>query len=104
PDWHPQNAPLRTVCMHASDADRGGQTVNSMVSELRGGSAVHWVTGTSAPCLSVFKPVLPGVALPPQGPRPTDRCDPATLWWRHEQAHRGMLRDFATHLAAIRAE
>jgi dipeptidase len=104
PDWHPQDAPLRTICMHAADADRGGQTVNAMVSELRHGHAVHWVTATAAPCLSVFKPVLPGVALPPHGPRPTDRCDPAALWWRHEQMHRAMLADFATHLAAIRAE
>ena len=89
PDWHPQHAPLRTVCMHAADGERTGQTVNSMVSELRAGQAVHWVTGTAAPCLSIFKPIVPGVPLPAQGPRPKDKCDPATLWWRHETAAPG---------------
>ena len=104
PDWHPQDAPLRTVCMHAADGERTGQTVNSMVSELRNGQAVHWVTGTAAPCLSIFKPVLPGVPLPAPGPRPKDKFEPATRWWRHEQLHRAMLVDFAGHLAALRDE
>ena len=104
PQWHPQDAPLRTVCMHAADGERTGQTVNSMVSELQAGQAVHWVTGTAAPCLSIFKPVLPGVPLPAQGPRLKDKFDPAALWWRHEKLHRGMLADFSGHLAALHAE
>jgi secernin len=103
-DWHPQNATGRTICMHAADGERGGQTVGSLVSELHRTSTVHWVTGTSAPCLSIFKPVLPGAGLPAHGPRPTDRYDPETLWWRHERVHRAMLADFAINLAAIREE
>ncbi len=104
PDWHPQDAPLRTICMHAADGERTGQSVNAMVSELRAGQAVHWVTGTAAPCLSIFKPVLPGVPLPAQGPRLKDRFDPATVWWRHEQLHRALIQDFPTQLAALRDE
>ncbi len=104
PDWHPQDAANRTICMHAADGDRGGQTVSSLVSELQVDRIVHWVTATAAPCTSIFKPVLPGVALPAHGPRPTDRFDPRTLWWRHEQLHRAMLEEFPIHLAAIRAE
>lgn len=104
PDWHPQDAATRTVCMHAADGDRGGQTVGSIVSELRRDRIVHWLTATAAPCLSIFKPVLPGIALPAHGPRPSDRFDPRTLWWRHEQLHRAMLDDFPIHLAAIRVE
>jgi dipeptidase len=104
PDWHPQHATTRTVCMHAADGERGGQTVNSLVSELHSSGAVHWVTGTAAPCLSVFKPVLLDAPLPIHGPRPIDRFDPRTLWWRHERLHRAMLGDFAIQLAAIRDE
>ena len=103
-DWHPQDATVRTICMHAADGQRGGQTVNAMVSELHGGRAVHWVTATAAPCTSIFKPVLSGIALPAHEPRPTDRFEPRTLWWRHEQLHRAMLDDFPIHLAAMRAE
>jgi secernin len=104
PDWHPQDAPTRTICMHAADGDKGGQTVGSLVSELQVDRIVHWVTATAAPCTSIFKPVLPGVALPAHGLRATDRFDPRTLWWRHEQLHRAMLEEFPIHLAAIRAE
>lgn len=104
PDWHPQDAATRTICMHAAGADRGGQTVGSLVSELRSDRVIHWVTATAAPCTSIFKPVLPGVAVPAHGARPTDRFDPRTLWWRHEQLHRGMLGDFTINLAAIQAE
>jgi hypothetical protein len=104
PDWHPQDAPTRTICMHAAEGDRGGQTVGAMVSELRVDRIVHWVTATSAPCTSIFKPVLPGVALPAHGPRPSDQFEPRSLWWRHEQLHRAMLEEFPIHLAAIRAE
>jgi dipeptidase len=104
PDWHPQQATTRTICMHAADGERGGQTVNSLVSELRGQHAVHWVTGTAAPCTSIFKPVFADTPPPAHGPRPSDRFDQHSLWWRHERLHRAMLGDFPIHLAAIRDE
>ena len=94
PDWHPQHATARTICMHAADGERGGQTVGSLISELRASDAVHWVTGTAAPCTSIFKPVLVGIPLPSHGPRPTDRFDARTLWWMHERLHRAMLGVF----------
>jgi secernin len=104
PDWHPQHTTTRTICMHAADGERGGQTVNSLVSELHAERAVHWVTGTAAPCISIFKPVFADAPPPAHGPRPTDHFDPRTLWWRHERLHRAMLGDFPIHLAAIRDE
>jgi len=104
PDWHPQRAATRTICMHAADGERGGQTVNAMASELRDGRAVHWITGTAAPCSSIFKPLFADAPPPSHGPRPTDHFDPRTLWWRNERLHRAMLGDFPIHLAAIRDE
>jgi hypothetical protein len=101
----PATAPTRSVCMHAAGDDRGGQTTGSMVSELRADGAVHWVTGTAAPCLSLFKPAFLDLPLPDHGPAPRDRDDPASLWWRHERLHRGALRrDFAAVLARIAPE
>jgi secernin len=76
-----------SICMHAG-AKRRGQTTGSMVSEVSGEHAVHWVTGTAAPCISIFKPVLMDVPLPATGLIPTDRFDPRALWWRHERIHR----------------
>lgn len=104
PEWLPECTIKRTVCMHAG-ADSNGQTVGSMVSELHDGHAVHWVTGTAAPCISIFKPVMLDVDLPQHGPLPTDRFDVATLWWRHERLHRqALLGDFTHFLDQIRAE
>lgn len=105
PGWRAACAIERTLCMHAGAEDRYGQTVGSMVSELREAGSVHWVTGTSAPCISIFKPVWVDVPVPAIGPRPTDRFNPGSLWWRHERLHRAaMLGDFARFEASIRAE
>ena len=104
PDWSPANTHGRTICMHAAQGPRRSQSVASMVSELRPGRAVHWLTGTSAPCISLFKPMLFETGLPPPGPAPTDRFDDETLWWRHERLHRALLRDFSAGLASIEGE
>ena len=57
---------LMTVCAHASwwPTRRAGQTTASLVSHLGRSGATHFVTGTSAPCTSVFKPVWLDAGLP----------------------------------------
>jgi len=103
--FHPQQIDGVTICMHAGDGTRRGQSVAGMVSDLRDSGAVHWVTGTSAPCTSVFKPVFMDAGLPAQGARPGDRNDPASLWWRHEQLHRAMVQgDYPAAMAWFRPE
>src|SRR5262249_33543796 len=44
---------LRAPCAHASwmKTRQSGQTAGSMVSRLSAGSSLHWLTGTSSPCL-----------------------------------------------------
>ncbi len=103
-DWTPANTRGRTICMHAAEGARRSQSVASMVSELRQGRFVHWVTGASAPCTAIFKPVILEAGLPPQGAPASDRFDPAAPWWRHEQLHRAMLRDFGPALRGVEAE
>lgn len=104
-DFHPHQIERVTICMHAGDGTRRGQSVGAMVSDLRAGGAVHWMTGTSAPCTSVFKPVFVDAGLPPQGRLPGDRNDPETLWWRHEALHRAMVQgDYAAAMVWFRPE
>jgi dipeptidase len=102
--FHPADITGPTVCMHAADGKRTGQSVGSLVSDLRAGGAVHWVTGTSAPCTSVFKPVFVADGLPEQGAIPGDGFDGATLWWRHERLHRALLTDYPAAMAEIGPE
>ena len=105
PNGHPGRGSTVTICMHAGAVDRMGQTTASMVSELHQSTALHWVTATAAPCLSIFKPVLLDVPLPPQGPQPDGHFDPRTIWWRHELFHRtAILGHFEELLGRISAE
>jgi dipeptidase len=92
PQWRIEERLNRTLCLHAGTEDLMGQTVGSLVAQLQKKDAVHWVTGTAAPCLSIFKPVLLDLPLPEHGPRSTDRFDPRTLWWRHERLHRAAMQ------------
>ena len=105
-DWHPDQATSRTICMHSGAGARRGQSVASLVADLHPDRpGLLWVTGTSGPCTSIFKPVLVASGLPPQGPRPTDKADADSLWWRHERLHRvAVAGDYAGVLGTIAAE
>jgi len=104
PDWAPSKTLHRSICMHAGAGARRSQSVASMASDLTPGRITHWVTGTSAPCLSLFKPVVIGLPFPAHGPTPGDHYDPESLWWRHERLHRMALDDFPGALALIAGE
>lgn len=94
-----------SLCMHAGDDTRPGQTVGAMVSEVYERGAVHWVTATAAPCISIFKPLLIGTPLPEHGPRCTDRFDREALWWKHQCLYRqSLLRNFPAFITTISDE
>jgi secernin len=83
-----------TVCMHAGFGPvRGSQTTGSIVSHLHPDHPTHFITGTAAPCTSLFKPVWVDVALPDMG-TPIGTYDATTLYWRHEALHRATLRNY----------
>lgn len=105
PEWRPEYAATRTVCMHAGTADQAGQTVGSLVSDLTPGRCVHWVTATAAPCIGIYKPLLLDVPVPLHGVSPTDRYDSRALWWQHERLHRAAIAgNFSQVLDDIRPE
>lgn len=91
---------MAAPCAHAGGTVGAAQTTASWVSDLRPGRVRHYATGTAAPCTSLFKPVDVSTPLD-LGPKPTDRYDPATLWWRHERLHRHVLRDPAALLPVL---
>jgi hypothetical protein len=61
------------------------------VVELTGQGARAWATGTSAPCISAFKPVRVQEPLD-LGPVPSLSPD-RSLWWTHERLHRAVMKD-----------
>jgi secernin len=93
-------------CAHSSwwPTRQAGQTTGSMVSRLRVRDSLHFMTGTSSPCLSVYKPVRLGGQLLDSGPPAGEGCDDESLFWRHERLHRATLRDYARLKALIDEE
>jgi secernin len=100
-DWDPaRDRAMRFVCVHAGGMLVPSQSTSSLVSVLDDVVQTHWVTGSSAPCTSIFKPIfLPGV-IPSLGPKPGKVYDPATVWWRHEELHRLVLQNYPQRMAA----
>lgn len=86
----------KTLCAHAGwgPARKDTQSTGSLIVRLTEDDIEIWVTGTSAPCISLFKPVWFEGGLPDTGPEPRDRFDSASLWWKHEVFHRLTLRDY----------
>jgi len=104
--FEPARSSMASICMHAGNGlTRDSQSTGSLVAHLRRDLRTYWVTGTSAPCTSVFKPVyLDGRTLPSHGPEPTGASDEATLWWRHERLHRATLEDYPSRHALYSGE
>ncbi|UCD37509.1 MAG: C69 family dipeptidase [Fidelibacterota bacterium] len=88
---HPRWRSKSDMALYASGMSRSSQTSGSMVARVSARRRDFFLTGTSAPDLSVFKPVyfslpleadLAGVDL--------SRYHADSLWWRQETLHRAM--------------
>lgn len=101
-----QGLRLQMPCGHASwmKTRQSGQTTGSMVSRLSQSGSLHWLTGTSSPCLSVFKPIVFGGEVISTGARAAEGYDPESLWWQHERLHRLTLGDYARRRAITEVE
>ncbi len=106
PYWSPmQGISGADVCMHAGFGPiRISQSTGSMVSHLTPEQQTHWLTATSAPCTSIFKPVWIDAGLPDLGRQPTGEYDPDTIFWQHELLHREVLLDYANRLSVYTDE
>ena len=87
---HPADLSNGTLCMHAADPIiRKSQTVGSLIVQLTPDRHINiFATGTSAPCLSIFKPVFFGCAF---NYRAGESYSADSLWWYHETLHRTLL-------------
>jgi dipeptidase len=97
--------------MHYGGPTRSIQTAGSLVAHLAAdGPATLWLTGTSAPCLGIFKPFYVGdeegwtTIAEALGPEPGAQYDPASLWWQGEGLHRSVLLDYPTRAACFTAD
>jgi dipeptidase len=90
PRYKAINGTLSMPCMHGGGIAASSSSVAGWVSDLAAGT--HWITGTSAQCLALFKPVR--VDAPVDiGAIPAGHDDGESLWWRHERMARSAMRD-----------
>jgi secernin len=70
------------ICMHS----RHNRSVGSQVSLLRNEKkSIHWFTGSTIPCLSIFKPyIFPVNGLEVLDPGPYSEIDSSWFWCRHD--------------------
>jgi hypothetical protein len=102
--WTPEQTLRRSICMHAGAGARRSQTTASMVAEWTPSGLQLWFTASSAPCLSIFKPVRRRIPIPADAAPLADRFDERTRWWRHERLHRAALKNYSYVSAAIAGE
>ncbi len=102
PRYRLHNGAMTAPCMHAGGLVASSQSTASWVAEIGPSGARHFVTGTAAPCTSIFKPVEVDRALA-LGPFPQDRAD-GSLFWKHERFHRVAMRDPRVWLPFVERE
>jgi dipeptidase len=83
-------------CAHAAwlPTKTSAQTTSSIIARLDANGPAVWGTGTSSPCLSVFKPAPFDPQLLPPRPVADARFDARELWWGHERLHRACLESY----------
>lgn len=90
PDYSLLNGAMGAPCMHGGGIATGSQTTASWAADLTTGT--HWVTGTAAPCTSLFKPVSVDNPID-LGAIPGGTFDSGSIWWNHERLHRRVVRN-----------
>lgn len=87
----PHKATTKDVCMHTTGKLNPSHTVGSMIVEIRKDQPITiWLTGTSNPCLSIYKPFFFGDngVLNEVYQVPDVKFDRKTLWWISERLYR----------------
>jgi secernin len=83
------------ICNHAGWGPvRISQTTGSLVSRLTPGASTHFVTGTAAPCTSLFKPIWVDTPMVLDQLPAGEAFDSESLFWKHEMLHRLVLKDY----------
>ncbi len=102
--WDPSKGSMESICIHARPVFVPTQTTSSYVGHLLPELQTHWLTGTAAPCTSLFKPVFIENGLPDLGSTPRGVWDDKSLWWLHERLHRKILEDYQSRIKIIRQD
>lgn len=102
----PQKATTKSICMHSSGLFCPHQTTGSMVAELRANNQPTsvWLTGTSNPCISLFKPFYFGDTLLDENRfKAATTLPDDSYWWTWEMRNRKACKEHAYVVEKIHA-
>jgi dipeptidase len=103
--YDPSSGSNRDICMHAGGFTRPSQTASSMIALLFEDAPLVFATGTSLPCISMYKPVFLNAGLPDLGPKPASAYDGGqSIWWRHEMLARKLVYNYPRYAPRIASE
>lgn len=105
-DFTSDSARPDSICMHATGLFSPHQSTGSMVAELRkNGSHTVWLTGSSSPCLSLYKPFYFGsdVLNESNFPAPGAMADDS-YWWQWERFNREVIKNYSDRKKLFEAE
>jgi dipeptidase len=105
-EWRPDHGIIGAdVCMHSGWGPvRLSQTTGSLVTHITEELTTHWVTGTAAPCTSIFKPLWLDSGVPDFGKPPKGNYSKDSMFWKHEEVHRAILVDYTERIKLIKPE
>ena len=87
--WTPFDDENPPICCHADHKDIRG-TTNSQISEI-GQRTIHWFTGSSNPCMSVFWPfTFDEPTIYPGFDKGGEKFSKDSYWWRREAVNRNL--------------
>ncbi len=81
---------MNSICLHSGGILTPSETTGSMIAILRENIITVWLTGTSHPCLSLYKPFFFNTNVLAKIPEPSFEYD-NSLWWKAEKIHRQLL-------------
>ncbi len=105
PGWRPDTGSSMTaLCVHASGTLVPTQTTSSMVSNVAKTIQTHYLTASSSPCISLFKPVFMPAGIDNYGGQTGSHYTPDSPWWQAELLKRLVELDYPTRLAVFKPE
>jgi dipeptidase len=96
-DFLPHKGGMDSLCLHATGLLTPSQTTGSMVAEMEPEAEKPvWCTGSSAPCLGLFKPFYVGRTIQDENSlMHPGKLKDTSYWWQWEEWHRMALKDYS---------
>ncbi|MHA1772486.1 MAG: C69 family dipeptidase [Candidatus Thorarchaeota archaeon] len=93
-DWTPWNQDAAALCQHASH-ENAYATTGSQISELDNDNPLHWFTGASSTCMSIYLPFsLNDVFNYPGLDVGGEKFSESSYWWKREALNRRLSATF----------